>query len=139
MHRAFLASCRVLTEGVDITGERGVEAICFADTRGSQVEIVQNIGRALRLKKDTKVARIIVPVFLEPSKDRRTWSPAPRSAPLENDDTQAAAEAALLRYPAQPVSGSPDPPGSSHRLSDPCQGGPAAVASRAAAGHAPLP
>ncbi|MFF5705185.1 hypothetical protein ACFY7H_22155 [Streptomyces sp. NPDC012794] len=34
---------------MDITGVRGVEAICFADTRGPQVEIVQNIGRALRL------------------------------------------------------------------------------------------
>ncbi|MCP8706254.1 DEAD/DEAH box helicase [Streptomyces sp. AC04842] len=71
VHRAFLASCRVLGEGVDITGERGVEAVCFADTRGSQVEIVQNIGRALRLNRDgsTKVARIIVPVFLEPGED----------------------------------------------------------------------
>ncbi|MFB7326836.1 Helicase associated domain protein [Streptomyces sp. NPDC056190] len=71
VHRAFLASCRVLGEGVDITGERGVEAICFADTRGSQVEIVQNIGRALRLNKDgsTKVARILVPVFLKPGED----------------------------------------------------------------------
>ncbi|MFD0142897.1 MULTISPECIES: DEAD/DEAH box helicase [unclassified Streptomyces] len=71
VHRAFLASCRVLGEGVDITGERGVEAICFADTRGSQVEIVQNIGRALRLNRDgsTKIARIIVPVFLEPGED----------------------------------------------------------------------
>ncbi|MET8221538.1 DEAD/DEAH box helicase [Streptomyces hirsutus] len=71
VHRAFLASCRVLGEGVDITGERGVEAVCFADTRTSQVEIVQNIGRALRLNRDgsTKVARIIVPVFLEPGED----------------------------------------------------------------------
>jgi len=71
VHRAFLASCRVLGEGVDITGERGVEAVCFTDTRGSQVEIVQNIGRALRLNRDgsTKVARIIVPVFLEPGED----------------------------------------------------------------------
>jgi superfamily II DNA or RNA helicase len=66
VHRAFLASVRVLGEGVDITGERGAETVCFADTRGSQAEIVQNIGRALRLDKDgsTKVARIIVPVFL---------------------------------------------------------------------------
>ncbi|MDJ0465455.1 DEAD/DEAH box helicase [Streptomyces sp. H27-C3] len=71
VHRAFLASVRVLGEGVDITGARGVEAICFADTRGSQVEIVQNIGRALRLNRDgsTKVARIIVPVFLKPGED----------------------------------------------------------------------
>ncbi|MCX5316166.1 DEAD/DEAH box helicase [Streptomyces sp. NBC_00154] len=71
VHRAFLASVRVLGEGVDIVGTRGVEAICFADTRGSQVEIVQNIGRALRPNPDgtTKVARIIVPVFLEPGED----------------------------------------------------------------------
>ncbi|MFE6225811.1 Helicase associated domain protein [Streptomyces sp. NPDC057854] len=71
VHRAFLASVRVLGEGVDITGERGVEAVCFADTRGSQVEIVQNIGRALRLNRDgsMKLARIIVPVFLEPDED----------------------------------------------------------------------
>ncbi|MER7042909.1 DEAD/DEAH box helicase [Streptomyces microflavus] len=71
VHRAFLASVRVLGEGVDISGERGVDSICFADTRGSQVEIVQNIGRALRPNRDgsTKVARIIVPVFLEPGED----------------------------------------------------------------------
>jgi superfamily II DNA or RNA helicase len=71
VHRAFLASVRVLGEGVDITGERGVEAVCFADTRGSQVEIVQNIGRALRPNPDgsAKVARIIVPVFLQPGED----------------------------------------------------------------------
>uniref|UniRef100_UPI000FCC1C90 helicase associated domain-containing protein n=1 Tax=Actinacidiphila soli TaxID=2487275 RepID=UPI000FCC1C90 len=71
VHRAFLASVRVLGEGVDITGERGVEAICFADTRGSQVEIVQNIGRALRPNPDrtTKVARIIVPIFLAAGED----------------------------------------------------------------------
>ncbi|MEV0375735.1 Helicase associated domain protein [Streptomyces sp. NPDC050636] len=71
VHRAFLCSVRVLGEGVDIVGERGVEAICFADTRGSQVEIVQNIGRALRPNPDgtTKVARIVVPVFLQPGED----------------------------------------------------------------------
>ncbi|MET8583607.1 Helicase associated domain protein [Streptomyces collinus] len=71
VHRAFLASCRVLGEGVDIRGERGVEAVCFVDTRGSQVEIVQNIGRALRPNLDgtTKTARIIVPVFLQPGED----------------------------------------------------------------------
>ncbi|AGS66848.1 putative helicase [Streptomyces collinus Tu 365] len=71
VHRAFLASCRVLGEGVDIRGERGVEAVCFADTRSSQVEIVQNIGRALRPNLDgtTKTARIIVPVFLQPGEN----------------------------------------------------------------------
>ncbi|MFD3720066.1 Helicase associated domain protein [Streptomyces sp. NPDC058674] len=84
VHRAFLASVRVLGEGVDITGERGVEAICFADTRGSQVEIVQNIGRALRPNPDgtTKVARIIVPVFLEAGEDPTDMVASASFAPL---------------------------------------------------------
>ncbi|MFJ2171027.1 DEAD/DEAH box helicase [Streptomyces griseofuscus] len=84
VHRAFLASCRVLGEGVDIRGERGVEAVCFADTRSSQVEIVQNIGRALRPNLDgtTKVARIIVPVFLEPNEDPTDMVASASYAPL---------------------------------------------------------
>ena len=84
VHRAFLASCRVLGEGVDIVGERGVEAVCFADTRTSQVEIVQNIGRALRPNPDgtTKTARIIVPVFLAPGEDPSDMIASASFAPL---------------------------------------------------------
>lgn len=84
VHRAFLASVRVLGEGVDITGERGVDAICFADTRGSQVEIVQNIGRALRPHRDgsTKVARIIVPVFLQPGENPKDMVASASYKPL---------------------------------------------------------
>jgi hypothetical protein len=84
VHRAFLASVRVLGEGVDIVGERGVEAICFADTRGSQVEIVQNIGRALRPNPDgtNKTARIIVPVFLQPGENPTDMVASASFAPL---------------------------------------------------------
>ncbi|MGW9250852.1 Helicase associated domain protein [Streptomyces albidoflavus] len=84
VRRAFLASVRVLGEGVDIVGERGVEAVCFADTRGSQVEIVQNIGRALRPNPDgtTKTARIIVPVFLQPGEDPSGLIASASYAPL---------------------------------------------------------
>ncbi|CAL9327322.1 Helicase associated domain protein [Streptomyces sp. SudanB52_2052] len=84
VHRAFLASVRVLGEGVDIVGERGVEAVCFADTRGSQVEIVQNIGRALRPNPDgtAKIARIIVPVFLKPGEDPTDMVASASFAPL---------------------------------------------------------
>ncbi|MFE8974925.1 Helicase associated domain protein [Streptomyces cyaneofuscatus] len=67
---SFLASCRVLGEGVDIRGKRGVGAVVFADTRSSPVEIVQIIGRALRQEPgDGKISRILVPVFLEPGED----------------------------------------------------------------------
>ncbi|WP_331743230.1 Helicase associated domain protein (plasmid) [Streptomyces sp. NBC_00868] len=84
VHRAFLASVRVLGEGVDITGERGVEAICFADTRGSQIEIVQNIGRALRPNPDgtQKTARIIVPIFLQPGENPDDMVASASYAPL---------------------------------------------------------
>ncbi|MFP8962590.1 Helicase associated domain protein [Streptomyces nanhaiensis] len=64
---AVLANVRVLGEGVDITGRRGVDGVLFADVRGSAVDIVQAVGRALRQKPgEGKVARLIVPVFLEP-------------------------------------------------------------------------
>ncbi|MFE8006677.1 Helicase associated domain protein [Streptomyces sp. NPDC057418] len=65
-----LSSCRVLGEGVDIRGKRGVGAVVFADTRSSPVEIVQITGRGLRQDPgEGKVARLIVPVFLEPEED----------------------------------------------------------------------
>ncbi len=71
VHRAFLSSVRALGVGVDITGLRGVEAVCIVGSRSSQVDIVQNIGRALRPNPDgtTKIARIIIPVFLQPGED----------------------------------------------------------------------
>ncbi|MCG3040042.1 Helicase associated domain protein [Streptomyces sp. S1A] len=64
---AVLANVRVLGEGVDITGRRGVDGVLFADMRGSAVDIVQAVGRALRQKPGQgKVARLVVPVFLTP-------------------------------------------------------------------------
>nr|WTB11954.1 Helicase associated domain protein [Streptomyces antimycoticus]WTB12180.1 Helicase associated domain protein [Streptomyces antimycoticus] len=66
----ILASCRVLGEGVDIRGKRGVGGVVFADTRSSPVEIVQITGRGLRQHPgEGKVARLIVPVFLKPGED----------------------------------------------------------------------
>ncbi|MFD9445863.1 Helicase associated domain protein [Streptomyces sp. NPDC060006] len=62
-----LSSVRVLGEGVD-TAE--CDAVLFADARGSMVDIVQMVGRALRLNPDHgKLATLIVPVFLGPGED----------------------------------------------------------------------
>ncbi|WP_037733396.1 DEAD/DEAH box helicase [Streptomyces megasporus] len=64
---SVLANVRVLGEGVDIRGRRGVDGVVFADVRGSAVDIVQAVGRALRQKPGQgKVARLVVPVFLAP-------------------------------------------------------------------------
>ncbi|MFD3472251.1 Helicase associated domain protein [Streptomyces sp. NPDC058682] len=60
--RAVLSNCRVLGEGVDI---RSVDSVAFVDPKGSAVDIVQAIGRALRQKPgEGKMATLIVPVFL---------------------------------------------------------------------------
>ncbi|MGW2866136.1 Helicase associated domain protein [Streptomyces sp. NPDC001205] len=62
--RAVLSNCRVLGEGVDI---RSVDSVALIDPKGSAVDIVQAIGRALRQKPDQgKLATLIVPVFLDP-------------------------------------------------------------------------
>ncbi|WP_432044271.1 Helicase associated domain protein [Streptomyces cadmiisoli] len=62
-----LSSVRVLGEGVD-TPE--CDAVLFADARGSMVDIVQMVGRALRITPGAgKLATLVVPVFLAPDED----------------------------------------------------------------------
>lgn len=67
------SGCR--REPASIAGEGGVEAVCFADTRGSQVEIVQNIDRPLRHNREgaATTARTLVPVFLRPGETLVVW------------------------------------------------------------------
>ncbi|MFI5756824.1 Helicase associated domain protein [Streptomyces sp. NPDC051569] len=60
--RCVLASVRVLGEGVDT---KNCDAVVFADVRGSTVDIVQAVGRALRMQPgEGKTASLVVPVFL---------------------------------------------------------------------------
>ncbi|MFE0916131.1 helicase-related protein, partial [Streptomyces sp. NPDC058812] len=60
--RAVLSNCRVLGEGVDI---RSVDSVALVDPKGSAVDIVQAIGRALRQHPGQgKMATLIVPIFL---------------------------------------------------------------------------
>ncbi|MFD3729602.1 Helicase associated domain protein, partial [Streptomyces sp. NPDC058671] len=84
VHRAFLSSVRALGVGVDIAGLRGVEAVCIVGSRSSQVDIVQNIGRALRPNPDgsVKTARIIIPVFLQPREDPKDMVASASYQPL---------------------------------------------------------
>ena len=51
-----------MTEGVDIPD---VDTVVFSDPRSSFVDIIQAIGRALRIDKQNpeKVANIVIPVF----------------------------------------------------------------------------
>ncbi|MCD9145883.1 DEAD/DEAH box helicase [Streptomyces albireticuli] len=71
-----LSSVKVLGEGVDTAN---CDSVAFCDARGSMVDIVQMVGRALRMKPgEGKIASLIVPVFLMPgeSPDEMLTSPA---------------------------------------------------------------
>ncbi|MGW4393553.1 Helicase associated domain protein [Streptomyces sp. NPDC004685] len=62
MERCLLSSARVLGEGVDTAQ---CDAVVFADVRGSVPDVVQAVGRALRMRPgEGKVASLVVPVFL---------------------------------------------------------------------------
>ncbi|WP_331719022.1 Helicase associated domain protein (plasmid) [Streptomyces sp. NBC_00289] len=62
-----LSSVRVLGEGVDTAQ---CDAVLFADARGSMIDIVQMVGRALRMQPGAgKLATLIVPVFLGRDED----------------------------------------------------------------------
>lgn len=59
---AFLSSVKVLGEGVDT---RECDAVFFADVRGSMPDLVQAVGRALRMHPgEGKLATIAVPILL---------------------------------------------------------------------------
>ncbi|MEW2372104.1 Helicase associated domain protein [Streptomyces sp. NPDC006656] len=62
--KAFLGSVRVLGEGVDT---KECDSVFWADVRGSMPDLVQAVGRALRIRPgEGKVASLVVPVLLGP-------------------------------------------------------------------------
>ncbi|MFD8014808.1 Helicase associated domain protein [Streptomyces sp. NPDC058955] len=64
VEKGFLGSVRVLGEGVDI---RECDSVYWADVRGSMPDLVQAVGRALRIHPgEGKVASLVVPVLLGP-------------------------------------------------------------------------
>ncbi len=70
-----ISSVRVLGEGVDT---KDCDSVAFCEARGSMVDIVQMVGRALRMQPgDGKIASLVVPVFLGPgeSPDEMLTSP----------------------------------------------------------------
>lgn len=68
--KAFLGSVRVLGEGVDT---KECDSVFWADVRGSMPDLVQAVGRALRIRPgEGKVASLVVPVLLGPGESAET-------------------------------------------------------------------
>ncbi|MFC8383572.1 Helicase associated domain protein [Nocardia sp. NPDC057272] len=60
--RALLANARCLTEGIDVPA---LDGVAFIDPRRSEVDIVQAVGRAIRLATDKTIGTIVIPVFVD--------------------------------------------------------------------------
>ena len=61
LRRGLLCNARCLSEGVDVPS---LDGVAFIDPRSSQVDIIQAVGRAIRLSQDKKVGTIVLPVFI---------------------------------------------------------------------------
>ncbi|MFF7415437.1 DEAD/DEAH box helicase [Streptomyces lydicus] len=64
VEKGFLSSVKVLGEGVDT---KNCDSVYWADVRGSMPDLVQAVGRALRIQPgEGKIASLVVPVLLGP-------------------------------------------------------------------------
>ncbi|MFE9968254.1 Helicase associated domain protein [Streptomyces sp. NPDC005133] len=64
VEKSYLGSVKVLGEGVDTAR---CDSVYFADVRGSMPDLVQAVGRALRMQPgEGKTAALVVPVLLGP-------------------------------------------------------------------------
>ncbi len=62
----LLANARCLAEGVNVPT---LDGVIFVDPRRSQVDIVQAVGRAIRLSQNKTHGTIILPVFIDVGED----------------------------------------------------------------------
>jgi predicted helicase len=58
---SLITNARCLTEGVDVPG---IDCVLFADPKGSTIDIVQAVGRALRPARGKENGYVIVPVLI---------------------------------------------------------------------------
>ncbi len=64
--RGIIANCACLGEGVDVPA---LDGIAFIDPKGSMVDIIQAVGRVIRLSEDKSIGTIVLPVFIDESSD----------------------------------------------------------------------
>jgi len=80
--RGILTNARCLAEGVDVPS---LDGVAFIDPKGSQVEIIQAVGRAIRKVRGAKVQKkgtIVLPVFIEDGDDHEASIEASNFKPV---------------------------------------------------------
>ncbi|MEQ1726663.1 MAG: Helicase associated domain protein [Sphingopyxis sp.] len=77
--RGVLSNARCLSEGVDVPS---LDGVAFIDPRSSQVDIIQAVGRAIRLSADKKMGTIVLPVFIKAGEDAASTIEASNFKPI---------------------------------------------------------
>jgi superfamily II DNA or RNA helicase len=60
--RGVLTNARCLNEGVDVPT---LDGVAFIDSRRSQIDVVQAVGRAIRKAEDKTIGTIVIPVLVD--------------------------------------------------------------------------
>jgi len=63
---ALLANVRCLSEGVDVPA---LDGIAFIDPKGSEIDIVQAVGRVIRKSPEKKMGTVIIPIYADDAED----------------------------------------------------------------------
>ncbi len=64
--RYIVGNARCLSEGVDVPA---LDGVAFVDPKRSEIDIVQAVGRAMRLAEGKSFGTIIIPVFISDEED----------------------------------------------------------------------
>jgi superfamily II DNA or RNA helicase len=64
--RGLLSNCSCLGEGVDVPV---LDGVAFVAPKRSQVDIIQAVGRVIRLAKGKEIGTIVIPLFIDQSED----------------------------------------------------------------------
>jgi superfamily II DNA or RNA helicase len=75
----LLANARCLAEGVDVPS---LDGVAFIDPKNSQVDIIQAVGRAIRLSGSKTIGTIVLPVFIEDGDDAEAQIEASKFQPV---------------------------------------------------------
>jgi superfamily II DNA or RNA helicase len=62
----IVSNCACLGEGVDVPV---LDSIVFIDPRRSMVDIIQAVGRAIRLSEGKRIGTVVIPVFIDETQD----------------------------------------------------------------------
>src|SRR5262249_52059725 len=75
----LLSNARCLSEGVDVPA---LDGIAFIDPRSSEIDIIQSVGRAIRLSENKTAGTIVIPVFIEQTDNAETALEASEFKPI---------------------------------------------------------